>query len=89
MKTLKSKAAFMMAMAMVTSVSSAAFASADMSVVTTSNTTEPKAATAQQVTRTTLEGMATVTQLNGDKQITIKIDEQTIVLNLSGRNPVH
>lgn len=82
MKNLKSRIALMMAMTMMTGVSSTAFASAETLTATPINTNEPEAIMADQVVRSTLEGNAIVEKLNEDKQLTVKVDDQTIVLNL-------
>lgn len=78
MRHLKSGLALMMAFSMVAGTGAMAFA--DTQVNTTKTTTSN---TAVQDVRSILEGLGTVEKINEDKQITIKIDQQVIVLNLS------
>ncbi len=82
MKNLKSRIALMMAMTMISGANSMAFASAETGPVPTLYNGESKEVTAQKEVRSTLEGVATVEQVNGEKQLTVKIDQQTIVLNI-------
>lgn len=77
MKNRKSGLALMLALSMAVGTGTVTFADtqADASKV-------PTASTALQDVKSILEGLATVEKVNGDKQITIKLDQQTIVLNI-------
>lgn len=78
MKQFKSHLALMMAFSVLVGTGTTAFAD------TKTDTSKPAAAvTAVQDVRSILEGLATVESIKGDKQITVKLDQQVIVLNLS------
>lgn len=79
---MKSRLALMMAISMVAGAGTNAFAASDTGKTTTSIVPINAPATAPQEVRSILEGLATVEKINEDKQITVKIDTQTIVLNL-------
>lgn len=82
MKNWRSNIAITMTMIMAVA-SSSAFATAAPAAPNTTNTTTPPTATAPKEVRSSLRGLAVVEALNGDKQVTVKIEDQQIVLNLS------
>lgn len=77
---MKSSLALMMAFSMVAGTGVNAFAEVGN---TGSSTTSAPAVTAPLEVRSVLEGLATVEKINEDKQLTVKIEDQVIVLNLS------
>lgn len=82
MKNWRSNIAITMA-TMMAVASSFAFATAAPAAPNTTSATTPPTATAPKEVRSTLKGLAVVEALGSDKQITVKIEEQQIVLNLS------
>lgn len=72
----------MMAMTMATGVNGAAFATTETGTTPKLNSVDSTTATAQKEVRATLEGLATVEQINEGKQLTVKVAQQTIVLNI-------
>ncbi len=80
MKNWKSNIAMMMAITMA-GTGSSAFASA-APVVSNTNSATPPVATAPKELRSTLQGLAIIEALSGDNQVTIKVEQQKIVLNL-------
>lgn len=83
MKKFKSKVALMMAISMAVSGGTSAFAAADSVQESVQVTPVNTTATAPQEVRSMLEGLATVESINEDKQVTVTIEEQTLVLNIS------
>lgn len=89
MKFFKSSTAMLLALTMalttVTAVGTGnmAFASSETTPMSTLTTNASQPAIAPNDVRSTLEGLATVDKINGDNQLTIQLEDQTIVLNVN------